>query len=139
MTLQIIGIGAAPNDGTGDNPRAAFQKVNANFNELYKVNTVQVLTDAATINWDASLGGYGKVTLGGNRTFAAPTNLVDGFQYHLEVVQDGTGSRTITWNAVFVWVGGVAPTLTTTLNKRDIFTFRCDNGKLYGSVSQNYV
>lgn len=35
MTKQLIGIGAAPNDGTGDNLRTAFGKANANFNELY--------------------------------------------------------------------------------------------------------
>jgi len=35
MSKQLIGIGAAANDGTGDNLRAAFTKVNANANELY--------------------------------------------------------------------------------------------------------
>ena len=33
MTLQKINIGAVPNDGTGDNNRAAWQKVNAAFAE----------------------------------------------------------------------------------------------------------
>jgi hypothetical protein len=40
MTQQIINIGAAPYDGTGDQLRPAFDKANDNFTELYaKGNT----------------------------------------------------------------------------------------------------
>lgn len=35
MAQQTIGIGAAPNDGTGDPLRDAFDKANDNFTELY--------------------------------------------------------------------------------------------------------
>lgn len=35
MTKQTINVGATANDKKGDSLRAAFQKVNANFNELY--------------------------------------------------------------------------------------------------------
>jgi len=35
MAKQTIGIGAAPNDGTGDTLRDAMDKVNDNFTELY--------------------------------------------------------------------------------------------------------
>ena len=35
MTRQNIGIGSAANDGNGDTLRAAGQKINANFVELY--------------------------------------------------------------------------------------------------------
>lgn len=34
MQLQPINIGSAANDGTGDSPRAAGQKINANFQEV---------------------------------------------------------------------------------------------------------
>lgn len=93
----------------------------------------QTLTDGATINWDVSSGNIAKVTLGGNRTFAAPSNLKDG-SYILHVIQDGTGSRTITWNAAFKWVGGVAPVLSTTAGARDVFSFTVENGVLYGGM-----
>jgi len=44
MAQQTINIGAAPNDGTGDNPRTAFDKANDNFTELYvAVATLQPL------------------------------------------------------------------------------------------------
>lgn len=35
MAQQVIGVGSAVNDGTGDPGRTAFVKVNANFTELY--------------------------------------------------------------------------------------------------------
>ena len=35
MAKQTINIGTSANDRTGDNLRTAFQKVNANFAELY--------------------------------------------------------------------------------------------------------
>lgn len=35
MAKQTIGIGSAPNDGTGDTIRDAFDKANDNFTELY--------------------------------------------------------------------------------------------------------
>ena len=35
MSLQTINLGNYANDGTGDDLRTAFQKVNANFAELY--------------------------------------------------------------------------------------------------------
>src|SRR6516162_8542449 len=35
MTQQVINIGSAPNDGTGDQLRVSFDKCNQNFSELY--------------------------------------------------------------------------------------------------------
>lgn len=74
------------------------------------LTTQQVLTDIATVNWDVSLGGVGTWTIGGNRALAAPTNIGAGGYYTLLVTQDGTGGRTITWNAVYHGTAGtVAP------------------------------
>lgn len=53
------------------------------------------LTDAATIAVDASLGKIFRVTLGGNRTLGVPTNPEDGYEISFELVQDGTGTRTL--------------------------------------------
>jgi hypothetical protein len=65
------------------------------------VERVVALTDAATIDTDASLGSVFKVTLGGNRTLGAPTNPTSGQKGVWRFKQDGTGSRTITLNAIF--------------------------------------
>jgi hypothetical protein len=92
----------------------------------------QTLTDDTTINWNTASGQIATVTLGGNRTMAAPTNLKVG-TYILNVIQGSPGSRTLTWNSVFKWPAGVAPTLTTTSGARDIFSFFSDGTNLYGS------
>ena len=91
------------------------------------------LTDGATINWDTSAIQVAQVTLGGNRTFAAPTNLIDGAFYALIIIQDGTGSRTATFNSVFKFAAATAPTLTTTANARDILVFQSNGTNLYES------
>jgi len=89
------------------------------------------LTDGATIAWDASINQVCSVTITDNRTMAAPTNQVDGAFYHLTVIQDGTGSRTLTWNAVFKFPSDTAPTLTTTASEQDEFTFRSNGTNMY--------
>jgi hypothetical protein len=102
-----------------------------------QANTLnQTLTDGATISWDVSAGQIATVTLAGNRTIAAPTNL-KVTTYLLHVIQDATGSRTLTWNSVFKWPAGAAPPLTTTANARDIFSFISDGTNLYGSFLPN--
>ena len=94
------------------------------------------LTDGATINWDMSTQSVCKVTLGGNRTLAAPTNGSTGQFCSILVIQDGTGSRTLTWNAVFEFASDTAPTLTTTASLGDLFTFRY-NGSKWLEVGRN--
>lgn len=64
-------------------------------------DTVATLTDQATITTDASLGTIFTVTLGDNRTLGAPTNAVAGMKRIWRFKQDGTGSRTISLNAIF--------------------------------------
>ena len=89
------------------------------------------LTDGATISWAVGSAQVAQVTLGGNRTFGAPTGLVNGGFYALAVIQDATGSRTISWNSVFKWTGGTAPTLSTGAGAKDYFVFRSDGTNLY--------
>jgi len=89
------------------------------------------LTDGATISWAANTQQVATVTIAGNRTMAAPTGLVSGAFYALNVIQDATGSRTMTWNTVFKWTGGTAPTLSTAANAKDFFVFRSDGTNLY--------
>ncbi len=89
------------------------------------------LTDGATINWDASANQVTSVTLAGDRTFAAPTNMVDGAVYVLTVIQDATGTRVPSWNAVFKFAAATAPTLTTTASAKDILVFLSDGTNMY--------
>jgi hypothetical protein len=51
MAQQIINIGTAPNDGTGDPIRVAFNKTNSNFTEVYGLipEDVSDLTDTTDL------------------------------------------------------------------------------------------
>ena len=75
---------------------------------------VTALSDGSTITIDMATACHHSVTLGGNRTFAAPSNQVVGQSGSIFITQDGTGSRTASFNSAFKFVGGTAPTLTTT-------------------------
>ena len=75
---------------------------------------VTALSDGSTITIDMATACHHSVTLGGNRTFAAPSNQVVGQAGSIFITQDGTGSRTASFNSAFKFVGGTAPTLTTT-------------------------
>lgn len=59
------------------------------------------LMDGATIQANAALGSHFYVTLGGNRTLAAPLNLRDGQRIIFEIIQDATGSRTLAFDGKF--------------------------------------
>ena len=118
-------------DNGGSNILAQF--INGGANELYHSATkkfetasggvsltggaaanVTALTDGSTITIDMATACHHSVTLGGNRTFAAPSNQVVGQSGSIFITQDGTGSRTASFNSAFKFVGGTAPTLTTT-------------------------
>ena len=81
------------------------------------------LTDASTISWDASANQVTSVTLGGNRTLGAASNQIDGGVYVISIIQDGAGSRTVTFNSNYKFVNGTAPTLSTAANARDVLVF----------------
>jgi hypothetical protein len=90
----------------------------------------QTLTDGATIDWNLSTQQVAKVTLAGNRTLNAPTNQQAGAFYSLAIIQDGTGSRTLTFNSAYKFTGATAPTLTTTASAKDIIIFKSDGTNL---------
>ena len=89
------------------------------------------LTYDATQDWALTANQVATLTLTGNTTFDAPTQMVDGAFYSLIIIQDGTGSRTASWDTVFKWAGGTAPTLTTTAAAKDIFVWRSDGTNMY--------
>ena len=82
-------------------------------NTWTKAQTVAqvALTDAATINTDATAGNVFGVTLAGNRTLANPTGLVAGETLVWFITQDATGGRTLTFGSLFKFAGGVVPSV----------------------------
>ena len=100
------------------------------------LNPEATLTDASTISWNALTQPVAKVTLGANRTLGAATNAQTGQFVSLLIIQDGTGSRTVTFNAAYEFKDDTAPTLTTTAAKGDLFVFRY-NGSKFLEVGRN--
>ena len=96
----------------------------------------QTLTDASTISWDVGTSPVSKVTITDNRTLGAATNAQTGQFVSLLVIQDGTGSRTLSFNAAYEFKDDTAPTLTTTAAKGDLFVFRY-NGSKFLEVGRN--
>ena len=100
------------------------------------LNPEATLTDASTISWNALTQPVAKVTLGANRTLGAASGGVAGQFVSLLIIQDGTGSRTVTFNAAYEFKDDTAPTLTTTAAKGDLFVFRY-NGSKWLEVGRN--
>ncbi len=95
-------------------------------------------TYASTITFDMSASNNHNVTLTGNATLAL-SNVSTGQIFTIKLIQDSTGSRTVTWFSTISWAGGTAPTLTTTANKADRFIFVCTGSGTYEGfiVGQN--
>jgi hypothetical protein len=148
-TATAVNYFEMTNSATGNNPALSVEGGDADVglniatkgtglikfdNAAY--NNEVALTDGATINWAVNTSPVAKVTLGGNRTIAAPSGGATGQFVSLLIIQDGTGSRTVTWNAVYEFASDTAPTLTTTANKGDLFVFRY-NGTKWLEVGRN--
>ncbi len=99
-------------------------------------NAEATLTDASTISWNAITQPVAKVTLAGDRTLSAASGGVAGAFISLLIIQDGTGSRTVSFNAAYEFKDDTEPTLTTTAAKGDLFVFRY-NGAKWLEVGRN--
>jgi hypothetical protein len=81
------------------------------------------VTFAATVTPDITAKAVvQRITLTGNITVGVPTHPFLGARLTMDLLQDATGGRTTTFNAVFK----VAWTPTTTANKRNTITFEYD-------------
>lgn len=102
------------------------------------IQGIAAASDGATVTFDLSVANIHTVTLGGNRTLAL-SNATTGQCFVLRLLQDGTGSRTVTWFTTIKWAGGSAPTLTTTASKADTFGFICTSSNNYDGyvIGQN--
>jgi hypothetical protein len=90
---------------------------------------------AKTIDW--TNGNKQKVTLTANCTFTFTDPGVVG-NLILEIVQDATGGRTVTWPAAVKWPGGNAPSLTGSANAVDMTSFFYNKTSYYGNASLDY-
>ena len=88
------------------------------------------LTDGASIAINFNDGQNFAVQLTDNRTLENPTNCVPGQTGSIFVIQDGTGSRTLSYGTNYKFPGGTAPTLSTgasACDRIDYITFTSSN------------
>jgi hypothetical protein len=126
-------------NGTGSDP--SFQviptqgvQIGSSTNGQFSSNTFDNgNVGSITKNIDWNNGNRQKVTLTGSPTFTFG-NPISGATYTLELVQDGTGSRTVTWPSI-KWVGGISPLLSTAANSIDIISLFYDGLNFFGTYS----
>lgn len=106
----------------------------------YVDSSIQTATDQATVTFDLDSGANRKhkVTLGGNRTLAL-SNVLVGQVFIIDLIQDGSGSRTVTWFSTIKWANGTEPTLSTGVGAVDSFGFICTSAGNYQgyTIGQN--
>ena len=78
-----------------------------------------VTVGAANVTIDLANTNVFNLTLGTNSNLNRPSNITVGQAGTIFVSQDGTGSRTLSYSSVWDFVGGTAPTLTTTASAVD--------------------
>tara|TARA_R100001163_G_C5052588_1_gene189236 strand:- start:127 stop:1026 length:900 start_codon:yes stop_codon:yes gene_type:complete len=110
----------------------AFTSV-VNVSGPVNVNTV-TLTDAASIALSFDAGNTFVVTLGGNRTLAAPTSANIGQSGSIRVIQDSTGGRTLSYNSAYQFVSGSAPVMDTSAGAQSILVFSCRSATTIDAV-----
>jgi len=91
---------------------------------------------AFTVAWPTGSKHTLTLTANATLTFTAP---VGGCNLLLRLVQDATGTRTVTWPATVKWAGAAAPTLSTAANAVDIIAFYWNGTNYYGVASLNFA
>jgi hypothetical protein len=104
-------------------PDIVYGSEDIEYNQIYpSSNGIIQATDQPTVIFDAWKSHDHEVVLAANRTLSvANENKVNVLR--IKLIQDATGSRTVTWFSGITWAGGSVPTLTTTADKSDWFGF----------------
>ena len=105
-----IGGGLYVNTSLGVGVASPLGQVHISKNAIADIVS---LTDAASVSISFANGQNFHLTLGGNRTLANPDTCVPGQVGSIFIVQDGTGSRTLSYAANWEFPAATAPTLST--------------------------
>lgn len=113
-----------------------------NSSTLINVDRAIDVRFASVITINASAGNTFRVTLTNSVTLGNPENAQDGQSLAYELIQDGTGSRTVTLGSKFAFGTSItAFTATTTASKRDYLgvKYSADTDKFYVvALAQGY-
>jgi len=100
-------------------------------NGAYTVPIAYTPDAAGTATLDVSNSNLHTITMPAGNITIAISQETTGQIFLVEITQDGTGSRLVTWFAGISWAGQSAPTLTTTASRKDTFAFRCTAADTY--------
>lgn len=110
--------------------------ISGSFNPKSNVYGVRTsLTDAASIAISMASSNHFIVQLGGNRTLEAPTNIQPTQTGSIIIIQDGTGSRTLSFNSVWKFPASTAPTLSTPASTVDRIDFEVYTSSVIHAVA----
>ncbi len=129
-TLQIGDGSATRTIPDTDQPQTLINKTLTKPTINGSVQGLTADSDSGTITFNLSTSNIHSVTLGGNRTLAL-SNASVGQVFILRLIQDGSGGRTVSWFSTIHWVGGSAPTLTTTASHWDTIGFICTASNVF--------
>lgn len=86
----------------------------------------------ANVSWNLEDNQVTELILDGDLVLDNPTNLQNGGTYILRLVQDGVGSRLLTFGSAYRFPGSTVPTLSTGANAVDYITFISDGTNMDG-------
>ena len=107
---KVTGVAEIANVGGGQN---------TNFDNSVSVDVKAIALAAGSHILDLNRNANFKLTLSGNITLVNPAELTAGTTGSIFIVQDGTGSRTVSYGTSWDFIGGTAPTMTTTASAID--------------------
>jgi len=107
---KVTGVAEIANVGGGQN---------TNFDNSVSVDVKAIALAAGSHILDLNRNANFKLTLSGNITLVNPAELTAGTTGSIFIVQDGTGSRTVSYGNSWDFIGGTAPTMTTTASAID--------------------
>ena len=107
------------------------------------ISTPSISSNVLTL--DLSTAQTFNITLNQSITSFIITNVptTTSTTFLVKLTQDGTGGRSVTFafqGATLYWAGGVAPTMTSTASKTDLFSFTTLDGSNYYGITagQNF-
>ena len=92
---------------------------NTNFDNSVSMDIKEMSLGAGSHILDLDRNANFKLTLSGNITLVNPANLTAGTTGSIFIVQDGSGSRTVSYGNSWDFAGGTAPTMSTAASSVD--------------------
>ena len=99
----------------------------------FRTNSIVQTLSGTSVTMNINNGENAQWTLTASGSSLAITNPIAGRTYFVNVIQDGTGSRTITtYPSGTVWYSGTAPVLKTTPAANNLLAFYYNGSNYYG-------